>query len=61
MSLLSKRNECVFPNHPTCEGCVEWRTIYVNMHSNLSNLLTKVLPSREKRWNFVREFWHWLG
>ena len=59
--LYSQKGMNAFSNHPTCEGCVEWRTVYVNMRSNLSYLLTNVLPSREKRWNFVREFWHWLG
>ena len=37
------------------EGSVreEWRTMYVNTHDNPANLLTKVLPSGEKRRKFV--------
>ena len=36
----------------------EWRTAYLNTHSNLSDLLTKPLPSGEKRIIFVRVILH---
>ena len=38
------------------EGCArdEWRTVCINAHLNLADLLTKCLPSGEKRRRFVR-------
>jgi len=44
------------------EGCArdEWRTAYINTHLNLADLLTKPLPSGEKRSGFVRKFLYWL-
>lgn len=36
----------------------EWRTTYVNTHGNEADLLTKVLPSGEKRKGFVRSVLH---
>ena len=36
----------------------EWRTSYVNTHENEADLLTKVLPSGEKRRGFVRRLLH---
>ena len=36
----------------------EWRTSYVNTHDNEADLLTKQLPSGEKRKGFVRWFLH---
>ena len=38
----------------------EWRTAYVNTNFNLADLLTKCLPSGEKRRGSVRKFLHWL-
>ena len=48
--------------HFVCEGCSrdEWRTEYFNMNFNLADLLTKPLPSGEKRSGFVRIFLNWL-
>ena len=48
--------------HFIFEGCArdEWRTAYVNKNFNLSDLLTKCLPSGEKRRGFVRKFLHFL-
>ena len=44
---------------PSDDGeSLEWRTSYVNTHENESDLLTKVLPSGEKRKNFVRRILH---
>lgn len=44
------------------EGCArdEWRTSYVNTHDNVSDLLTKPLPSGEKRTKFVSMILHHL-
>ena len=44
------------------EGCArdKWRTAYVNTHLNCADLLTKTLPSGEKRSLFVRKFLYWL-
>ena len=40
----------------------EWRTSYVNTHDNESDLLTKSLPSGDKRRNFVRKLlYHIFG
>ena len=38
----------------------EWRTAYVNMHENPADLLTKVLPMREKQRGFVRMLQHYI-
>ena len=44
------------------EGCArdEWRTTYINTHENYADLLTKPLPSGEKRSRFVKKFLWWL-
>ena len=38
----------------------EWRTVYVNTHNNLADLLTKSLLSGKKRKSFVNKFLHWI-
>ncbi|KAL7524051.1 hypothetical protein ACHAWF_000797 [Thalassiosira exigua] len=45
------------------EGCArdEWRTAYINTHLNCSDMLTKSLPSGEKRSSFVKKFLYWLS
>ena len=49
--------------HFVREGCArdEWRTAYVNTHMNFADLLTKPLPSGEKRNRFVRQFLYWIN
>ena len=44
------------------EGCArdEWRTAYINTHQNVADLLTKPLPSGEKRTKFIKKFLWWL-
>ena len=44
--------------HFVCEGCAqdELRMAYVNKNSNLADLLTKPLPSGEKKRGFERRF-----
>ena len=39
----------------------EWRTAYINTHENVADMLTKPLPSGEKRWKFVRMLLHNLA
>ena len=42
--------------HFVQEGCAfdEWRTAYISTHENVADMLTKPLPSGDKRWKFVR-------
>jgi hypothetical protein len=58
-STLKKKNQSI-SYHYVREGVArnEWRTAYVNTHLNESDLLTKLLPSGEKRHGFVRCFLH---
>ena len=39
----------------------EWCTTYINTHDNVVDLLTKPLPSGEKRWRFVSMLLHHLA
>ena len=52
-TLKKKSNSIAY--HFVREGCArdEWRTAYVNTHVNPADLLTKPLPSGEKRRRFV--------
>ena len=58
-STLKKKMQSIC-YHFVREGAArhEWRTAYVNTHDNESDLLTKVLPSGDKRRNFVRKVLH---
>ena len=38
----------------------EWRTAYVNTHLNEADLLTKMLPSGDKRKSFVRRLLRYI-
>jgi hypothetical protein len=53
-STLKKKTQSI-AYHFVREGAArdEWRTAYVNTHFNPADLLTKPLPSGEKRWKFV--------
>ena len=53
-STLSKKLNCI-ACHFVREVCPrdEWRTAYINTHESLTDLLTKTLPSGEKRTNFA--------
>lgn len=55
-----KKKSLSIAYHFVREGCArdEWRTTYINTHFNLSDLLTKSLPSGEKRKSFVRMILH---
>ncbi len=60
-SQLKKKSNAI-AYHFVREGCArdEWRTAYVNTHDNVADLMTKPLPSGEKRWNFVWMLLHHL-
>ena len=47
-------------NHFVHEGAAqdEWRMTYINTHKNEADLLTKQLPSGEKRKSFVQRLLH---
>ncbi len=58
-SMLKKKSQSIAYHFVREEvACNEWRTTYVNMHNNEADLLTKQLPSGEKRKNFVRNLLH---
>ena len=58
--LKKKSNSIAY--HFVREGCArdEWRTTYINTHENPADLLTKPLPSGEKRVGFIRRILHHL-
>jgi hypothetical protein len=60
-STLKKKSNAI-AYHFVREGCArnEWRTTYINTHENPADLMTKPLPSGEKRWKFVRMLLHHL-
>ena len=58
-SVLKKKSQSI-AYHFVREGAArdEWRTSYVNTHDNEADLLTKLLPSGEKRKGFVAKLLH---
>ena len=58
-SMLKKKSQSI-AYHFVREGVArdEWRTAYVSTHENEADLLTKCLPSGEKRKGFVRNLLH---
>ena len=58
-STLKKKNQSI-AYHFVREGAAsnKWRTTYVNIHENKYDLLTKLLPSGEKRKGFVQNLLH---
>ena len=58
-STLKKKSQSI-AYHFVREGCArdEWRTSYVESSNNISDLLTKQLPSGDKRKGFVRSLLH---
>ena len=58
-STLKKKSKSI-AYHFVREGATrdEWRTSYINTHENESDLLTKLLPSRDKRKRFVESLLH---
>ena len=55
-----KKNSQSIAYHMIREGAArdEWRTSYVNTHDNEADLLTKQLPSGDKRNKFVMNLIH---
>ena len=58
-STLKKKSQSI-AYHFVREGVArdEWRTSYINTHDNEADLLTKLLPSGEKRRGFIRRLLH---
>ena len=58
-----KKKTQIIAYHFVREGCArdEWRTAYISTHENMADLLTKPLPSGEKRWKCVRMLLHHLA
>ena len=58
-STLKKKSQSI-TYHFVREGTArdKWRTTYVNTHENEADLLTKQLPSGEKRKSFVQKLLH---
>ena len=58
--LKKKSNSIAY--HFVREGCArnEWRTTYINTLENVADLLTKALPSGEKRNSFIKKLLWWL-
>ena len=49
--------------HQVREGSAldKWRAIYINTHETIADLLTKTLPSGEKRTKFCKVLLHYLN
>ena len=60
-STLKKKFQSI-AYHIVREGVTrdEWKTSYVNTHTNQADLLTKQLPAGEKRINFVIDLTHYI-
>ena len=60
-STLKKKSQSI-AYHFVREGVArdEWRTTYINTNDNPADLLTKPLPSGEKRKSFVKKILHWI-
>ena len=58
-STLKKKSQSI-AYHFVREGSArdEWRTAYINTHENEADLLTKLLPSGEKRKGFMWNILH---
>ena len=58
-STLNKKSQSIAYNFLR-EGAArgEWRTTYVNTHENEADLLTKQLPSGDKRNSIIRNLLH---
>ena len=60
-SMLKKKSQSI-AHHYIQEGVSrdEWRTAYVNTNQNEAELLTKILPSGDKRKGYVRNILHYI-
>ena len=59
-STLKKRSNGI-ALHFVREGCArdEWRTVYINTHFNVADLITKPLAGN-KRWKIVQMLQHYI-
>ncbi len=60
LTMMLKKKSNAIAYHFVREGCTkdEWRTVYINTHDNVADLLTKPLPSGEKQTKFIRMLLH---
>ena len=59
--LKMKSNSMVF-HHVREESALDkWRATYINTHENIADLLTKNLPTGEKRTKFYKMLLHYLN
>ena len=60
--MMTKKTQSIV-YHFMWEGCAQdkWRTAYIRTHENVADMLTKPLPSGEKRWKFVQMLLHHLA
>ena len=60
-TIKKKMHSIVF--HFIREGCArkKWRTAYINTAENIADLLTKPIPSGEKRWHSMSKILHSFG
>ena len=59
--LKKKTNSVAFPHVREGSALDEWRATYINTHENIADLLTKNLPSGEKRTKFCKMLLHYLN
>ena len=52
--LKKKPNSVTFYHVREGSALDEWRTTYINTHDNVADLMTKNLPSGDKKQSFVR-------
>ena len=59
--LMKKSNSVVFHHVRERSALNEWRATYINTHENIADMLTKNLPSGEKRTEFCKMLLHYLN
>ena len=59
--LKKKSNSVAFHHMRESSALDEWRATYINTHENMTNLLTKNLPSGEKKTKFCKMLLHYLN
>ena len=58
--LKKKSNSVAYPHVREGSTLDEWRTTYINMNENITDLMTKNLPSGVKRTKFCKMLLHFL-
>ena len=59
--LKNKSNSVAFHHVRKGSALNEWRATYINTHENIADLLTKNIPSGEKRTKFCKMLLHYLN